>query len=187
MTTGGALLGAAVGTVGRMVVVVWTGELGGGAGVEEPVAGSSAGGLVEVAGGCVEVAGVDVFDGADVAVGSDDELVGAGDDVSDDPDVVSDGGVDDDGDDVSVALVDEPGDSDGGVGTDVAVTSGSTTGGASGGTVALGSRFSTLTDSCCHWLTRSCFCWASPTVATVVVMVCSFSCAACHCPWSISC
>jgi hypothetical protein len=69
----------------------------------------------------------------------------------------------------------------------VAGTSGSTTGGAFGGTVAFGSRFSTLTDNCCNWSTSSCLRWASLTVATVVVTVLSFSCAACHWPWSMSC
>ncbi|GAA1196343.1 hypothetical protein GCM10009632_14330 [Mycolicibacterium alvei] len=61
-----------------------------------------------------------------------------------------------------------------GDGVVVTVTSGNTTGGASGGTVAFGSRVSTLTDSCCHWSTSSCLRCSSPTVATVVVMVCSF-------------
>lgn len=69
----------------------------------------------------------------------------------------------------------------------VTVTSGNTTGGASGGTVACGSRFSTFTDSCCHWSTSSCLRCSSPTVATVVVRVCSFCCACSHCPSSISC
>lgn len=76
---------------------------------------------------------------------------------------------------------------DGDCGVVVTVTSGSTTGGASGGTVAFGSRFSTLTDSCCHWSTSSCLRCSSPTVATVVVMVCSFCWACSHCPSSIIC
>ena len=76
---------------------------------------------------------------------------------------------------------------DDGVVVTVTVTSGNTTGGASGGTVACGSRLSTLTDSCCHWSTSSCLRCTSSTVATVVVMVCSRCWASSQLPSSINC
>ena len=90
------------------------------------------------------------FDGVDVP-GSDDEVV------SDGPVVVSEGdvpGVVVAGVvvvavvlvDVAVVLV----------GATTAGTSGNDGGGTLGGTVAFGSRVSTFTVSCCHWLTRSC-------------------------------
>jgi hypothetical protein len=87
------------------------------------------------------------FDGVDVP-GSDDEVVSDGDVVVSDGDVL---------DDVvvgvvvaAVVLVDVAS------GATTAGTSGNDGGGTFGGTVASGSRLSTFTVSCCHWLTRSC-------------------------------
>lgn len=111
---------------------------------------------------------VEASDGVDVADGVD---VGDGVEVSE-PGVVSVGEVE--GPVEGVVGVVSPGVLSDGAGVVVIVTSGNTTGGASAGTVAFGSRVSTLTDSCCHWSTSSCLRCSSPTVATVVVMVCSF-------------
>ncbi len=104
-----------------------------------------------------DVTGDDVVTDAEVPV--DVDLDGVGDDEDDDVsdgDVVVSSGVDElvpDG--VLVGDVFVGADvSDSLVVPDVLVcgvdTSGSTTGGALGGTVALGSRFSTLTDNCCN-------------------------------------
>lgn len=112
--------------------------------------------LVDVTGDDVvagdDVAGDDVTD-AEVSVDVD----GVGDDASDDDvsddDVVVSAGVDElvpDGVLVGDVLVGADVSDVLDVLVCVSGTSGSTTGGALGGTVALGSRFSTLTDNCCN-------------------------------------
>jgi hypothetical protein len=137
--------------------------------------------VVGVGGGVVVVGGVlPVGGGSDAGELDVGELVVALEVVVSDDEVV-----------VSVdGVVGDVGDVEPLVSEDVAVDvpeSGATTtgsgiggGGAPGGRVALASLASTLTVSSCHWLTNSCFCSTSSTVATVVVSVCNLFCAASH-------
>ncbi len=164
---------------------------GGGGGVGTAVLGASVDSEVDVvtggncAGGGADVAVVStggvvvVSDGGEVVVSADVVVVSDGEVVVD-----SDGEVVVDSDEV---LVSDDVEDDVGVSSTTTGTSGKTGGGTPGGTVAAASCASTFTVSSCHWVTRSCLRSSSLTVATVVVSVCSLSCASCHCPWSISC
>lgn len=185
---GGALVGSPVGSAGTLVGAGGNDVGSGSAGSSSSTGDGSCTGLdvgAEVgAGTLADVGGVpEVGDDVGSPAGDDVEVGGAdvGSVVVDVSLGVSPGEVVSDGDDVSDPGAVSRTDVSVGAGG-VIVTSGSTGGGASGGTVAMGSRLSTLTDSCCHWVTSSCFWASSLTVATVVVKVCSFCWAACQSP-----